>query len=307
MLNLQTGISKGKHSNSILRALGFSVSLLCCLYVFRELIYDDSNLTHGVPSQFLWPLVGATGCWVLVNTALGVGWALMVRALGSEVGFTASIILSFRTQFAKYLPGNVFHHIGRVVLAKQLGIRAAIAGTATIMESIALVLVAGLIGLSFLFTQGYGIPALVVIATGAFVLVIVLINSPLRRKLGIIDSLKAGNLHWGIIGSLSYVLVFFLQAAMFILFAGVLVEPLQLGFVRVLEMVSVTWAAGFVVIGAPGGVGVREAAYSLFSISPEMNVNLLFVASWMRISSVLGDLFCFGLSVIFMKRPQHRS
>ena len=304
MLNLQTGISKGKSSNSILRALGFSLSLLCCLYVFRELIYDDSKLTHGVPIQFLWPLVGATGCWVLVNTALGVGWALMVRALGCEVGFMASIILSFRTQFAKYLPGNVFHHIGRVVLAKQLGIKAAIAGAATVMESIALVLVAGLIGLSFLFTQGYGIPALVVVVSGAFVLVIVLINSPLRRKLGITQSLKAQHLHWGLFGSLSYVFVFFLQAAMFALYAGVLAEPLQLSFVRIFEMVSVTWAAGFIVIGAPGGVGVREAAYSLFSMSSEMNVNLLFVASWMRISSVLGDIFCFGLSVVFLKRPQ---
>ncbi|QXD22916.1 flippase-like domain-containing protein [Opitutia bacterium ISCC 51] len=272
--------------------------------MFRELIYDDSKLTHGVPIQFLWPLVGATGCWVLVNTVLGVGWALMVRALGSEVGFMASIILSFRTQFAKYLPGNVFHHIGRVVLAKQLGIKAAIAGTATIMESIALVLVAGLIGLSFLFTQGYGIPALVVVGSGVFVLVIALINPTLRRKIGITESLKAQHLHWGLIGSLSYVCVFFLQAAMFALYAGVLAEPLQLGFVRILEMVSVTWAAGFLVIGAPGGLGVREATYALFSMSPEMNVNLLFVASWMRISSVLGDLFCFGLSVIFLKRPQ---
>lgn len=307
MLNLQTGISKGKSSNSILRGLGFSVSLVCCLYVFRELIYDDSKLTHGLPSQFLWSLVGATGCWVLVNTALGVGWALMVRALGSEVGFLASITLSYRTQFAKYLPGNVFHHIGRVVLAKQLEIKAAIAGTATIMESIALVLVAGLIGLSFLFTQGYGIPAVVVVATGAIVLVIVLIYPQLRRKLGITEALNVEHLHWGLFGSLSYVFVFFLQAGMFILFAGVLAEPLQMSFVRIVEMVSVTWAAGFIVIGAPGGVGVREAAYSLFSISPEMNVNLLFVASWMRISSVLGDLFCFGLSVIFLKRPPKRS
>lgn len=264
MLNLQTGISKGKSSNSILRGLGFSVSLVCCLYVFRELIYDDSKLTHGLPSQFLWSLVGATGCWVLVNTALGVGWALMVRALGSEVGFLASITLSYRTQFAKYLPGNVFHHIGRVVLAKQLEIKAAIAGTATIMESIALVLVAGLIGLSFLFTQGYGIPAVVVVATGAIVLVIVLIYPQLRRKLGITEALNVEHLHWGLFGSLSYVFVFFLQAGMFILFAGVLAEPLQLSFVRILEMVSVTWAAGFVVIGAPGALGLERRPIPCF-------------------------------------------
>ncbi len=223
--------------------------------------------------------------------------------MGSSIGFKPSVYLSYRTQVAKYLPGNVFHHLGRVVLAKQQGVNASIASIATILESIILVLLAGLLGVSFLITQGYGALGLIMVLVGGLAVVIALNHPWLRSKLGVSDRLRFNNLTWGILSFVSYGAVFFLQATMFVLFAGLLAEPLQLGFARILEMVSVTWAAGFVVIGAPGGLGVREAAFSLFAESPEMKLNFLFVASWMRVSSILGDLICFGLSGLFLKSP----
>ena len=292
-----------KSSKSVVRALGFAVSLVCCLYVVGELIYDDSVLTSGFSIQFLGPLVGATVCWIFVNAALGVGWASVVRALGHEMDFKASIFLAFRTQFAKYLPGNVFHHVGRVVFAKQQGLKASTATTATVLESILLLLLAGLLGVSFLFNQGYALTAFAIAAAGTILLSVALIHPLLRSRLGLSESIRVGHLPWGIVASLFYGGVFFLQAFMFLLFAGVLSQPIQLGFVQILEMVSVTWAAGFVVIGAPGGLGVREAAFSLFSETPQMKMSFLFVASWMRVSSILGDLVCFGLSILFLKSP----
>lgn len=288
-------------SKSIVRILGLLLSVLCCWYVGRELWSSESPLREGISSQLLGPLIASTACWVLVNTALGVGWSAINRIFGSKVGLMVSVYVSFRTQIAKYLPGNVFHVMGRVVVARQHGVNASMAGLATVIEAFVLIVFASLLGISFLFRQGYLIPALLAFGLGIGVVGLVLGSSFLRANLGLTQPLRPSGPTDFLVGASSYLSVFLLQALMFAIFVTVPAQPIGLSFGRILEMVSVTWVAGFVVIGAPGGLGVREAAYSLFATSADVKLNLLYIASWLRVSSILGDLICFGLSGLILK------
>ena len=286
----------------MVRLLGLLVSVACCVYVARALFAEGSPLSQGVHLQLLWPLFAATLCWMGVNTALGLGWGAIARTLGTNISAKASVLLSYRTQVAKYLPGNVFHHVGRVVLAKQLGIPASIAGVATLLESLFLVGLAALLGLSFLFHLGYGAWAIALVIAGILILGLLSKNGFLKRKLGIDPGRTTGNPFGFLLSAAFYVSVFLLQAVMFTLFLGATSEAIGLGWWRTLEMVSLAWGAGFVVIGAPGGLGVREAAYALFANTADMKMQLLYIASWLRVSSILGDLICFILSK-FISNP----
>ena len=47
------------------------------------------------------------------------GWATLLAAVGEPVGVFRSFIIIGVSQPAKYLPGNVAHHIGRAAFATQ--------------------------------------------------------------------------------------------------------------------------------------------------------------------------------------------
>lgn len=232
---------------------------------------------------------------------LGIGWASLVSMFGSPIRIDAAIQLSFQTQVAKYLPGNVFHHVGRVVLAKRHGVKATVATLATVVESVLLLAIAALFGLSFLLSLGYGWIVLAVVAAGTVASLLVVRSGFLADKLGLASFRNRLSSSYIPIALLAFILVFIFQTTMFLMIASELPDPLGFGFFRALEMISVTWGAGFVVIGAPGGLGVREAAYSLFASAPEVKSSLLYVASWMRVCSLVGDLICFGISKLILK------
>lgn len=290
-----------------LKVLGLLISLACCVFVGKELFSRREFLAQS-PGWSLFPaVVLGTSLWISVNICLGLGWRHLVGVFGNRLSYRDSIGLSLQTQIAKYLPGNVFHHLGRTVLAKRHGVPLAVAGSATILEALFLVSVAMLFGISFLVREG-----LLVIALGMAASLIVtlgfIFTNPNRFPFLFGPSRPSPGqfLHWGKAG-VFYAAVMVLQALMFFVFTWVMPLVVNFDFLELLEMVSITWAAGFVVIGAPGGLGVREAVYSAFSSSPDLHWQLLYIASWMRVSSILGDTISFFISGYFLKLPSERS
>lgn len=288
----------------ILRFTGLLLSILCCAYVGREIYLKREVFQNDFgPDLFL---AFAVSCifWIMVNVSLGVGWRWIIIILGEKISTRTSIMVSFRTQAAKYLPGNIFHHLGRTVLAHKHGVTLSNAGISIVLESLILVLMASLLGISFLSQQVYFEASLLVLFGLILVVIIVLIKTNLLRRLYIFRNIQYNNpIAWTIIG-ISYSGVFFFQSCMFISFSTVVADNLRLGFFEVLEMVSIAWAAGFVVLGAPGGMGVREAVYSTFAQSEELEWQLLYIATLMRVSSIVGDLICFIFSGVFFTTTQ---
>ena len=54
-------------------------------------------------------------------------------------------------------------------------------------------------------------------------------------------------------------------------------------------------------IGSPGGLGVREAAFAVFALNEGMRVELLLVAALMRVASVIGDLGSLGVGTLVQR------
>lgn len=287
----------------LLKVFGLLVSLVCCVFV-AQAIFSRRELLENSPGWDLLPAVAfGTLLWVLVNVCLGLGWRHLAALFGNQLSVAHSVGLSLRTQIGKYVPGNVFHHVGRTVLAKRYGVRLAAAGSATVAEALYLVLIALGFGLSYLVRQGLLAIALGIFAAAAAVLLFICKN-PARFE-NLWGPAKPGNHYfqgfWR--AGVFYAAVLVLQALMFILFSQVIPLGKSFSFLQVLEMVSITWAAGFVVVGAPGGLGVREAVYATFAGTPELQWQLLYIASWMRVSSILGDTFSFFISGFFLRRP----
>ena len=69
---------------------------------------------------------------------------------------------------------------------------------------------------------------------------------------------------------------------------------------------ALAWLAGYVVIGAPGGIGIREAMMSmlLVGVMPE-SVVILGVMTY-RIISIIGEIIAFALMYLFNMRRKYK-
>ncbi len=64
------------------------------------------------------------------------------------------------------------------------------------------------------------------------------------------------------------------------------------------------WLVGYVTIGAPGGIGVKEAIMLLLLSAIMLEKDILLIAVVLRLCNVLGDLLSFILNKIFNKQEK---
>lgn len=287
-----------------LRALGAALTVACCVFVARGLADRwDGVRGHLDSGSFVLAVVGCVALWALLNVSLGIGWAQLVRMGGARIGYWGSIRLSLRTQVGKYLPGNVFHYVGRVALAAEDGVGKRPAALATALEAALLLALAGLFSVGLLLQAFGGLGLALAALTGAATLYFA--RAWLARLWGGPFEAAGWNLGSLIKAAAAYAFVFVLQGAMFLWIEHSLygLEGVSLG--SRLELVASSWAAGFAAIGSPGGIGVREAVVALLAEGEAEQTRFLAVAAAMRLCSILGD----GLSLplgLLMKAEKTR-
>ena len=282
-----------------MRCIGILVTLACLVYVGKAIWNNEEAVGRMAETpSLLWTIAGASLLWVGVNSLLGALWRSVGHCIGMEVSLSNSLVISYLSQIAKYLPGNVFHLAGRVWRARSMGLSAKSATLATVGESLALACVALLIGLPILGLLPYGtaIGFGIGVSAGVFAIVILIRRAAFERllhSLGVSELRLSGRTLVSILST--SVGVFALQYAMFFAVKTALGVDLELGVFECFQMVTITWLAGFLVVGSPGGIGVREATFALFASSAEMQSTLLLIAALMRVSSILGDALSFAL------------
>ncbi len=303
---------------NILRALGW-LAILAALVFLAQRIWvsrlwtlEDVSLGRALLVVFCGAVVYGLNC-LLLSTA----WCAWLRWAGeSQATLSQCHGIYGRTQIAKYLPGNVFHFAGRHVVGRNVGFGHTPMVAAAVMEILALVSAAavlaagglGWFGLQQATSQLH--PALAVIGFGVLIalpLVVAMaarhLPGPLRVQ-AISESTGAGRLSWLL---LPYVctLVFMVIAG------GLLVAVTRFGLVTddlapaplVVGVFAFAWLAGFLVPGASGGLGVREAAIVL-PLTPYLGESQAIVAALlMRMITLGGDLLYFAAAHLFPVLP----
>jgi len=118
-------------------------------------------------------LLGAVGLTVVFYFVLALSWAIMIQKKGWK-GSDLSIALSIyaRNSILKYIPGNVFHFIGRNVSGRRLGRGHVRLAGATLFEIVFSIISAVLISaLLFLIIDPSIIPASAFVIMGLTILV----------------------------------------------------------------------------------------------------------------------------------------
>lgn len=266
-------------------------------------------------------LGSALGVYLLVILLSGLSWWVLLRSVGEAAALGTTLGIFAVAQFGKYVPGNVAHLAGRVVLAVHAGFNQERV-LATMALEIAWAVLSGIfvagsaltLGGAVGLASGLGAPpawllaslvaaALTVPALGAFLLRH--LPTSLRERIPGLHQVHVPR-PWPLLAC------FLLGCSSMLLLGGipVLLKATLFGgsrqpYLAVAGIFALAWTAGFITPGAPAGLGVRDAIL-VTGLTPMFGAGAaLGVTVVMRLVTSVGDALAFmaGLAGRSRARP----
>lgn|GEM_PF-787031 len=305
-------------SHRYLRPLGLALTLLCVLYLLQSLRSADLERVFAQPVDGLLLVLGVS---TLVYTGLligvATGFAHLVQATGhARATAGEGLVVWGQANLAKYLPGNVLHFAGRQLLGARCGWPQSRIAAASLLEVALFVLLpAGLAALALTLTGDaalFGFSGWVgmVVTLVTLGLTIGLFGDRLARRLPPAMARLVGCLvlpnPTAVLPAALYFTLFFVGMALITWWLyGAVSGTVDLAELPLLAAAFLgSWLLGFVVPGAPGGIGVREGTFALMGgLLLLGSENLVIVAVAMRVVTLAGEGLLFLLALGISREP----
>ncbi len=256
-------------------------------------------------------------------TMLGCAWHGNLVQLNQPVKRLVALIIYGKTQIAKYLPGNVFHFAGRQWLARHYQLEQKKVLTATIYEILGhlfsvfcLILLSLCLVPSLLATflsndtlpfyhhlHSLNLPSSVVVLAIALILlfVLLLVRGKMYLDKAIVSWLVNAFKNLFTRNTFFYLGFHFVSAVLMVFVFSLLGAVDKSGAIMIMVAYWVSWLLGYVVPGAPGGLGVREMVFLLLLNHHFPEWQILTAAVTNRLFTTLGD-FLFFLQAMWLER-----
>ena len=259
-----------------------------------------------------WLLLAAFALFVTQELSFALIWRSIVRRLGSELAIVASERIYLSAEFVRYIPGNVWHVITRVLMAERRGVPKAVGFASMVIELATKIASAALVFAVTLLAWPDAHALTAHISSGALVVGGV-VGAPLLllglhpRLLGfVLDrglrlvgrepvriTLTYGDIllitgYW----AASWVLV---GAGFYLLVLAMVPAPLSAtALLLALGIYALAWDVGFLSFVTPSGLGVRELVlWTLLVLA-----GLVPVAGLAVVVAVVTRLFTTGAELI---------
>lgn len=201
----------------------------------------------------------------------GVVWGWLLEACGHHQPTRWSVVTYLRTNPAKYLPGNVWHFVRRIQAAQQVSIPVDAAVLSVVLEAVLMVAAAGFVACSSFAQSPWFATLLIPIVVGVHPRWL----NPVLSKLALAKAKTFGRFSrtpsappsdpaqlkgyplLPLAGEIGFVV---LRSVGFLLCVAALHAPSLSDFSVIVSAFALAWVAGMVIPGAPGGLGVFEAA-----------------------------------------------
>lgn len=238
--------------------------------------------------------------YAIAMCLLAVAWWQLVSALSPHSPRARETMATYAvSQYGKYLPGNVAHYALRHAWSRRAGIPHAALGLAAMLEA-ALLLAAALAATLLGDTERLRVVSALDprLAIALLVVMLVGLSVALRvaRRMHVFERFQMPPPPPARVLAACAAIYFAFMAASAALLA-VLARALGIGFdsfAALLAANAASWGAGFIVIGAPGGLGVREIAFVALAGSALGESGALLLIGIFRIVTFLGDTLFFA-------------
>jgi glycosyltransferase 2 family protein len=259
-------------------------------------------------------------------------WRSILARMGSRLDIVSSQRIYLGAEFVRYIPGNVWHVITRVLWAEQRGVPKTIGFASMVVELATKIVSAALVfAVSLLFwpdtsalSAQVDIPRGVLVTAGAVLLPLLLLGlyPPVLRTMLNFGLKKLGRepvqfalsyrdmllitLYW----SLSWVVA---GVGFYLLVRSIVATPLAVslttGLVLAVGIYALGWDVGFLSFLTPSGVGFREAALVILlttSLLPATQGNVALatvIAIVARLLATGAELVCIAAAYLVRGTP----
>lgn len=295
-----------------LKLIGNIVSIISILFVIKALLsldFDFNSVTN-------WPvfIVVSLICvlvkcgTVFVSATAWYGWLAFFS--GEKSKYKEGVVVYAKANIGKYLPGNVMHYVERNLFAGKIGISQKKLALSSLFE------VLSLIGASFVIALGVSYDQLVdalekvfgknykIIIISAIIVIVIfaaLIVFVIKKKFNAIlkeytlKNFIATAVKNVILNSIVLILLGLIMVVLYGYMGGDV--TLKKGSLIVSGYI-IAWVLGFIVPGAPGGIGVREVVVTLLLgnvMGEDMVVTLSVIH---RLITVIGDFLAYVVRLV---------
>jgi len=299
----------------IIEILGWIISAAALYFVYQNVINIDLEAAKAKVSYSWIPyIIIFITIYVILMGFLATGWRYMLELLhGSELPKWRIIGIYTKTQIYKYIPSNLMHVIARIYFATQLGPSKSNVVQSYFLEIVFMVLIGILIVLISTFTGSFSLSdelineirdfsggklkgfSLGILVFGALAIGFYLVKALRNYK----SSLNRQNL-MRLLKLAVLLLAFFYGMGLVEYFVFYSLLGMDITFLYVIALFTITWLGMFVIPGAPGGIGVREFIV-ITLLSPiygpdDPTIGIIIF----RVITVLGDALLLPLGSIFL-------
>jgi glycosyltransferase 2 family protein len=253
----------------LVNLVGVAIGVAGIAFVTRRIIRDRAEIADALSSaEPGWLAVGGVSGLVAM-ASIGVNWLLILRRAGTSAPWRRGMSWFFVGQLGKYVPGGIWPIVGQAELAHRGAVPRGAAYFSTAMSMVATFLAAATVGaVTGLISPSDGrlLPAAV---AAALVVGFVALAAPAARAMvhdlagrATERELRLPDPRWFVMLVVRHVPVWLAFSGMNVF--AVVALGVDLDAPLVVELIFVTcisWMAGFVVVGVPGGIGVRETIF----------------------------------------------
>ncbi|MEY3557446.1 MAG: hypothetical protein RL374_152 [Actinomycetota bacterium] len=246
--------------------LGLVIGIAGVAFVVRTLVSKWDEVSDAFSQVNAINLVLSLLLGLAAMTSIGWIWVAMIVARSHNVRHRNAMSWYFTGQLGKYVPGGIWPIVGRAELAVRNGIPRLDAYASTGLSLVTTYAAAVVtIGIGAAATTGHRLVA-ALIAIGLITAYVAFSQPTLRSVIiriasrvspsasSLTDPKRLARLT--VVHVPAWILMSLSTSVTATAFGA------QIGIADMLFITSTSWLAGFVVVGVPGGIGVREAAFT---------------------------------------------
>ena len=299
----------------VIEYLGYVVSFLALYFVYKYVVNIDLEAAKEKISYSWIPIILIfISIYVVLMGFLATGWRYMLELLhGSELPKWRIIGIYTKTQIYKYIPSNLMHVVARIYFATKLGPSKANVVQSYFLEIVFMVLIGLIIVLTSVYIGAFSLSdeliskirdfsggkvkafSFGILIFGALAIIFYLFKALRNYK----TSLSSGNIMRILKLFVLLVCFFFGMGSLeFFVFSNLL--GMDIGYLYVVCLFTITWLGMFIIPGAPGGIGIREfiviALLAPIYGPDDPTIGILIF----RVVTVLGDALLLPIGSIFV-------
>lgn len=301
-----------------LKLIGNILSLAAIVFVIVKLVNlkpqidFEINRSRLIAAGFIGIIIS-----VIANILLGLIWSSTIYTFSdkSSRGIIKKGCCTYlKANLSKYIPGNIFQYVERNLFLSESGLSQILIAVSSAFEILGLLLagvilsvilnrsgIYEIINSSFTgFSTALIIGIIAVIVTGIVLFIAFLMKNAKFRE-GIKRAVKPDALLKFAVNIILYALVLMLIGTILVIsYYGLTgIMPDSRTIFMLLGAYIVSWIAGFIIIGAPGGMGIRELVLTLVITDKALLSIILPAAVIQRIITVIGDVISYLITFAF--------